>query len=368
MSNVQLATMESESALISTQSPEQMLELPADFGNKLTLHQESAVKNIVNTVRITSRDFVVNYGAEEQAILGKFADEMLKGKGTQEFGDAGQLLNEALSQISGYDTTCLEGKKGFFAKLFDNSKKQLERIRLQYQTVDQKIETIVKELVQKRKELSKLYDDFETLFEANKQTCQYLTFVIYAGEIALKKAENDLLEMQTKPSRNPQDIQDFSDAINRFSRRLYDLKVSRTISIMLAPQIRSIQKSAEQVSESLQTAINTSIPLWKTQMAIALGIKTTKAGLNTATAVKEANNKMLTAVAEAGKDLAIETAQASQRGVVDIDAVREVNKTLVEALSESTRITREGLEERRKNEQKLKSLEITLNDTINKIK
>jgi len=140
------------------------------------------------------------------------------------------------------------------------------------------------------------------------------------------------------------------------------------MSLMLDPQIRSVQNSAEQISESLQTAINTSIPLWKTQMALALGIKATKTSLDTVNAVRDANNKMITAVAQAGKNLTIETAEAIQRGIVDIDTVRNVNKTLVEALSESTRITREGIEKRRENEQKLKNLENLLSDTIKQIK
>lgn len=367
MDNTQVA-VQNENMAISAQQPTQMLELPADYGSSLAPAQLATVHQLANSVKISSRDFVVSYGAEEQATLGKFADAMLKGKGSQELGETGQLLNDALGQISGYDMSCIEGKKGFFAKLFDNPKKQIERIRMQYQTVDQKIESIVKQLSIKRQEISKVYDDFEGLYNANKKTYQYLTLVIYAGEIALKNAQKELENMQRIVNVDPQDVRDFSDDIERFSRRLYDLKVSRTISIMLAPQIRSVQRSAERVGDSIQAAINTSIPLWKTQMAIALGIKTTQSGLDAARTVTDVNNKMLMAVAQAGKTLAVESAEASQRGVVDIDTVREVNKTLVEALTESTRITREGIEERKKNEQELKELENTLTDAVKKIK
>ena len=359
-----------EAVETNAQQPAQLLELPERYGERLAPQERVQVENLISKIDVTNRDFVTSYGAEQQTTLGNFAKEMLSGRGSQEIGETGELLNSAMNQIKEYDGGVDKGdeKPRLFGKLFQNPKKRLEKIRDSYKSVDQKIEIIVSELANKKVAISKVYDDFEILFASNKETYQYLSVIIYAGEQALSKANNRLEEMQKDSAIDPQDIRDFSDDINRFGKRLYDLKMTRAIAISLSPQIRSVQKSAQQVEDSISTAINTSIPLWKTQMAIALGIKTVQAGLDAANQVTDVTNQMFLAVSQAGKELAIESAKAGQRGVVDIETVRQVNQNLIESLTESTRITQEGIKLRKDNEKELKGLEESLCEEIKKIK
>lgn len=354
-------------ATTQTTVPMEMLALPSNYGQRLSPQMQTQVKSLVNSINIQNKDFVSAYGVEQQTTLGKFAETMLEGQSSKAIGETGELLNQAMNQINGYDANCGEGK-GFFAKMFSNPKKRIQQIRDNYKTVDKKIELIVQELSRKRQEISRIYDEFESLFLANKESYEYLTVVIYAGEIALENERQKLANMQKDPDADPQDVRDYADAVNRFDKRLYDLKLTRAIAINLAPQIRTVQKSAQQVDDTIGTAINTSIPLWKTQMAMALGIKTVQAGLDAANQVTDVTNKMFLAVSEAGKNLAIESAKANERGVVDIETVRKVNENLIESFKESTRITTEAIEKRKNDATELKNLETSLATAIRNIK
>lgn len=359
--------LKQEEMTVSLQ-PEELLNLPYDYEERMTPEAKRQVQSLAAKIDIKSRDFVINYGAEQQATLGKFADTMLSGRDSEEMGEVGELLNVAMDQIKKYNSGLDGEKKRVFGRAFSKSKNKVEQIRDNYKTVDKKIEVIVQELSRKRMLLSKVYDDFSSLFDSNRETYEYLATIIYAGEIAQKEAEEKLEEMQCNPNMDPQDIRDFSDDINSFSERLHDLKLTRAISISLAPQIRSVQRNAERLERSITTAINTSIPLWKTQMALALGIRTVRSALDAKNNVDDVTNQMFLAVFQAGKDLSIETAQASQRGVVDIETVRKVNQNLVEALSESTRITREGIEKRKQESMELEQLETSLVEAIKNIR
>ena len=359
--------LKQEEMTVSLQ-PEELLNLPANYEERMTLEAKRQVRDLAAKIDIRSRDFVINYGAEQQTTLGKFADTMLSGRDSKEMGEVGELLNTAMDQIKNYNSGLDGEKKGFFGRVFSKSKNKVEQIFDNYKTVDKKIEVIVQELSRKRMMLSKVYDDFNSLFDSNRETYEYLATIIYAGEIAQKEAEEKLEEMQGNSDMDPQDIRDFSDDINSFSERLHDLKLTRAISISLAPQIRSVQRNAERLERSITTAINTSIPLWKTQMALALGIKTVRSALDAKNNVDDVTNQMFLAVSQAGKDLSIETAQASQRGVVDIETVRKVNQNLVEALTESTRITREGIEKRKQESIELEQLETSLVKAIKNIR
>lgn len=350
----------------TTAVPMDMLALPDNYGERLSPQMQNQVRNLVSSINIMNKDFVSSYGAEQQTTLGKFADSMLEGQSSKAIGETGELLNQAMNQINGYDMNC--EPKGFLAKLISNPKKRIEQIRDNYKSVDKKIEVIVQELSRKQQEISRVYDEFESLFVSNKETYEYLTIFIYAGQVALEEEKKKLADMQEDPNADPQDVRDYDDAVNRFDKRLYDLKLTRAIAISLAPQIRTVQKSAQQVNDTIKTAINTSIPLWKTQMAMALGIKTVQAGLDAANQVNDVTNRMFLSVSEAGKNLAIESAKANQKGVIDIETIRKVNQNLIESFAESTKITTEAIETRKKNSEELKQLETDLITAIRNIK
>ena len=161
-----------------------------------------------------------------------------------------------------------------------------------------------------------------------------------------------------------QKASDFNDDIIRFERRLYDLKLTRTMAIQQAPQIRNIQKSADEVSESIKTTIVTAIPLWKSQMAVALGMQAVREGLNAVNAVKNATNAMLIANSQMNKQLALESAKAVERGVVDIETINVVNQNLIDSLSGSYEIAQKAITAREEGAKKLRENEIELKNAI----
>lgn len=382
MENNLTQTMEN-TTLTNTQpvQPAQLLELPNNYGATLAPDVKKQVYELAERINIRDRDFVTNYGTEQQVKLGKFADLMLTGHSTQEFGETGDLVENAMKQIKGYEVNinCFdkedEGeKKGFLSRLLSGRtpKKTLEQkvqeLRDSYATADEKIQIIVKQLSDKKRQVSKVYDDFDTLFDSNKEAYEYLTVIIYAGELGVQKANEQLAIMQQEPTIDPMDIRDLADDIERFNARLYDLKMTRSIAMTLAPQIRSLQKAAQQTEDSIQKTITLAIPMWKTNMAMALGIQTVKQGLDASNMVNDVTNQMFVAISQAGRDLTVEAAKASQRGILDIETVRTVNQNLITALTESMEVTRQGIEIRQQNEQELRELEITLKKAITSVK
>ena len=218
-------------------------------------------------------------------------------------------------------------------------------------------------------ELAQVSRNFDVMYDANRAMYEFLTMLIYAGEQVLEEEKQKLEAMikETESSDDEMEMQrasDYKDDIIKFERRLYDLKLSRTIAIQQAPQIRNIQKSADEVSESIKTTIVTTIPLWKNQMAIALGMQTVREGLNAVNAVKDATNAMLIANSEMNKQLTLEAAQAVERGVVDIATINKVNQNLIDSLSGSYEIAQKAINDRAEGAKQLQANEAELKKAI----
>lgn len=343
----------------------QQLELPDNFMENLAPRAQQQINAMAQSIDITDKDKVMVFGAEQEATLSKFADNMLKGAGSSAIGEAGKMLDDVMANLRGYEAVC-DGKKGIFS-FFRKQKNYIESIKDKYTKTDMKISTIVESLNQKDLEIKRISREFDGMFEENKRAYVYLTSVIAAGEIAEQDAKNKLELMQSNPNSDPQDIRDYAEAINRFNRRLYNLKLCRALAISTAPQIRNVQNSADRVSESIHQAITISIPAWKTQMAIALGMRTVRTGLDIVNSVNETTDALILAVSNEGKALSIESAKAQERGVINIETLRAVNNNLIEAITESSRIAKEAIEERAKNSDELKQLETSLQMAIKNV-
>lgn len=361
-SQEQLTPQPVEAQLSAPASPAQQLEIPSNYVANLAPREQQQIQVMAKSIDITDKQMVQAFGAEQEATLSKFADTMLKGSGSAAIGEAGVLLDDVMTNLRGYEETC-EGKKGILG-LFKRSKNYIETIKDKYTKVDTKIGTIVQALTTKDQEIKRISREFDGMFEENKKAYLYLTDVIAAGEIAEQDAKQKLSVMQTEVNVDPQDIRDFSEAINRFDRRLYNLKLCRALAISTAPQIRNVQNSADRVSESIHQAITISIPAWKTQMAIALGMRTVRTGLDIVNSVNETTDALILAVSNEGKALSIESAKAQERGVINIETLRTVNNNLIEAITESSRIAREAVEERARNSEELKTLETSLQTAL----
>lgn len=346
----------------------QQLSLPATYGQRMTPEIARKVSDLKASIDVHDKGKVVAYGREEQASIGKFYDSILQGVGTKEVGEAGELLTSVIGDINGYNVTCNKEEKGMFGFL-RKQKSKIQTLQTKYKSLSANMDTVVKELEKKDLALGQVSRNFDVMYDENREMYEFLTMVIYAGEQALLDEKQKLEVMQKEAEENGdlmevQKASDFNDDILRFERRLYDLKLSRTVAIQQAPQIRNIQKSADEVSESIKTTIVTSIPLWKSQMAIALGMQVVRDGLNAVNTVRNATNEMLIRNSQMNKELALEVSQAVERGIIDIETINIVNKNLIESFSGSYEIVQKAITEREEGAKQLQANETELKNAI----
>lgn len=347
---------------------QQELSLPATYAQRMTPEVARRVSDLKASIDMHDKGKVIAYGREEQASIGKFSDSILQGVGTTEVGEAGELLTRVIGDINGYKAVCNKEDTGFFAFL-RKQKSKIQTLQTKYKSLADNMDTVVKELQKKDMALSQVSRNFDVMYDENRSMYEFLTMVIYAGEQALEEEKQKLAVMQQEAQSSGdlmevQKASDFNDDIVRFERRLYDLKLTRTMAIQQAPQIRNIQKSADEVSESIKTTIVTAIPLWKSQMAVALGMQVVREGLNAVNAVKDATNAMLIANSQMNKQLALEAAQAVESGVIDIETINTVNQNLIDSLSGSYEIAQKAITSREEGAKQLHANEAELKDAI----
>jgi len=347
---------------------QEQLMLPIDYTTNMTPEIARKVEALKATIDVHDRRKVIAYGREQQASIGKFADSILQGVGNSELGEAGDLLAKVMGEINGYSADVNGKERGLFG-FFKKQKSKLQMLQAKYRSLAENINIVVKDLQKKDFALQKVSSNLEVMYEENCKLYEFLTIVIYAGERALEEEKQKLIVMQGQAQRsnNPmeaQKVSDFSDDIRRFEKRLYDLKISRTIAMQQAPQIRLIQKGSDEMSESIKNTIVTAIPLWKTQMAMALGMQTIKEGLGAVGAVKDATNAMLVANAQQNKQLTEQMAQAAEKGIVDIDTINKVNQDLVETLAGSCGIAQKAITRREEEAKKLQESEAELKAAV----
>lgn len=354
--------MEVQENVLQTQ-----LNLPASYKENLTPAVAEKIAALKATIDVHDKNKVISYGREEQAHLGKFADSVINGVATKDVGEAGEVLTKAIAEINGYNATC-EGKGGLFSFL-TKQKTKLKTLQTKYQSLSKNMDGIVKDMQEKDKALERVSREFDAMYEENKRTYEFLTMVIYAGEQALEDEKANLSAMQVEAEQSGdmakiQEVSDYKDDIIRFERRLYDLKLSRTMAINRAPQIRNIQKSADEVSESIKTTIVNAIPLWKSQMADALGMKIVKEGANAVNAVKDATNALILANAKMNKEMTLEAAKAAERGIIDIETLNTVNQTLIDTFSGVYEIAQKAITDRAEGAKQLQKNEAELKEAI----
>lgn len=347
---------------------QQELAIPASYERRMTPELARRVNQLKASIDMHDKGKVIAYGREEQAQIGKFSDSILQGVGTKEVGEAGELLTKVIGDINGYNAACAKENTGLLGFL-RKQKSKIQSMQTRYKSLADNMNTVVKDLQAKDMALSQVSRNFDAMYADNQAMYEFLTMVIFAGEQALQEEKVKLQKMQQEADASGdlmevQKVSDFKDDIVRFERRLYDLKLTRTIAIQQAPQIRNIQKSADEVSESIKTTIVTAIPLWKSQMAIALGMQTVRDGLNAVNAVKDATNAMLIANSQLNKQLTLEAAQAVERGVVDIETVNTVNQNLIESLTGSYEIAQKAITAREEGAKQLQANEAELRNAI----
>lgn len=330
--------------------------------------ERQAVDNYMKSIDVTNNTSIMKFGADSQSKIAGFSENILKSTMTKDSGAVGDLLIDLSGKLKGFDST-LEGKGGLFG-LFQSARKKIDNIKNKYSSLDKVIQGVEKQLVSHKNQMVKDIEMFDKLYKENWEHYKEVCLYIIAGEKKLEELKTvDLPNLQAKAQQTNEqmDIQavnDLQSAITRFEKRLYDLKTTKTIAVQTAPQIRLIQNNDMQLADKIESSIFTAIPLWKSQFVIALGLSNAQQALEAQKAVSDVTNEMLRKNSEMLKQGTIEIAKESERSVVDIETLVEVNNNLISTIDSVIEIQRQGQEKRTQGEKELQRLE---NDLKNKL-
>ncbi len=344
--------------------------------NKLTDLEKQAIDSFLEKLDPTNTAQLLQYGASAQTNISKFSDNVLAEVKTKDTGEVGDLLASLVSEIKGFnsDTASITSEpKGLFG-MFNSAKKQFDKILAKYNKVEVNIDKIEKMLESQKLTMLKDIATFDTMYEKNLEYFKQLSLYIIAGEKKLEELNNVTLpELQRKAEEtndqlDAQAVRDMSDTINRFEKKLYDLKTTRIISIQMAPQIRLIQNNDSELINKIQSSLINTIPLWKNQVVIALGIANSKKALDTQKKVTDLTNDMLKANSEILKQGTVQIAQESERAVVDIETLQKTNSDLIETIDSLIQIHSEGKAKRLAAEGELVKIESELKNKLLEVK
>ena len=338
----------------------------------LSPEEQKMVNDFAEKIDITNSQMVLQYGAASQKKLSDFSETALSRVKTKDMGETGELITNLISELQGFDATT-EQPKGIFG-FFKKTSNSIEQLKTRYDSADKNVERIKAQLEDHQVTLMKDITMLDKMYELNLVYFKELTMYILAGKKKLAEVRaNDLKAAQEKAQRTqlPEDAQaarDLADQCDRFEKKLYDLELTRNISIQMGPQIRLIQSNDTMMAEKIQTTIVNTIPLWKNQMVLALGLAHTQKAMQAERAVTDMTNDLLKKNADALKMGTIETAKESQRGVVDIETLQQTNKSLIETLDELNKIQSEGRAKRAAAEQELTRIEDELKTKMMEIR
>ena len=327
----------------------------------LSPEEQKMVQDFAEKIDLTNSQMILQDGAASQKKLSDFSDSALSRVRTKDMGETGELITQLIGELKGFDATA-ENQKGFLG-FFKKKSNELEALKVKYDKADVNVERIKAQLEDHQVTLMKDIAMLDKMYQLNLVYFKELTMYILAGKKKLAEVRaNDLKAAQEKAQRTqlPEDAQaarDLADLCDRFEKKLYDLELTRNVSIQMGPQIRLIQSNDTMMAEKIQTTIVNTIPLWKNQMVLALGIAHSQQAMQAERAVTDATNELLKKNAATLKQGTIEIAKESERGIVDIETLQQTNKQLIETLDELNKIRADGKAKRANAEQELGRIE-----------
>lgn len=317
------------------------------------------VNDFAQKIDIENTNQILQYGAGTQKKMADFSDTALENVRTQDLGEVGDLISSVVGELKDFDA---EEEKGFFG-FFKKQSNKIETMKNRYAKAEVNVQKITDALEQHQVRLLKDSAMLDKLYEQNLNYFKELTMYILAGKKKLSQVrEGQLRELEEKAAASglPEDAQaakDLDSKCNRFEKKLHDLELTRTISMQTAPQIRLIQNNDTTMVEKIQTTIVNTIPLWKSQMVLALGIAHSTEAAKAQREVTDLTNELLKKNAEALHMASVETARESERGVVDIETLKKTNAELIQTLDDVMKIQKEGREKRQAAEVEMRRME-----------
>ena len=349
------------------QSPAQVAPETAAPGldeSQLTEAEKKAIEDFIQKVDVTNPDHVLLFGADAQKRIADFSQTALDAVKTQDTGEVGNMLVNLVAELKGFQKDSEEPKG--LAKLFAKGEDKITRMKARYNKVSANVDSIAGSLDGYQTQLLKDVAMFDRLYDQNSDYFHQLTLYIIAGDKKLAQVRaTDLKALQEKAAlsgdaMDAQKANDLAAQCDRFEKKLYDLKLTRQVSIQMAPQIRLLQNNDSLLVERIQSTLSNTLPLWKSQMVLALGMHHSQQALQAQTAVTDMTNELLRKNAEALKIGTIQTAKEAERGIIDIETLVQTNQDLIDTINEVMSIQSEGRAKRIEAEKTLYNMEAEL--------
>ncbi|GJN63430.1 MAG TPA: toxic anion resistance protein [Candidatus Faecalibacterium intestinipullorum] len=338
---------------------------------KLSAEEQAMVDAFAEKIDITNSQQVLQYGSACQKKIGDFSEAALSKVSTKDLGEVGDMITDLVTELKNFDAS--EEEKGFLG-FFKKKANQMEQLKTRYNKAETNVENIQAMLESHQVQLLKDIAMLDKMYELNMAYFKELSMYILAGKKKLAEVRAGALQQamdKAKASGLPEDAQaarDLADQCERFEKKLYDLELTRNISLQMGPQIRLLQNNNTMMAEKIQSTIVNTIPLWKNQMVLALGLAHSQQAMEAQRAVTNMTNDLLKKNAEALKLGTLETARETQRGVVDIETLQQTNKSLIETLDELNKIQSEGRAKRAAAQQELTRIEDELKQKMMEIR
>ena len=334
---------------------------------QLTPEEIKQVDEFVKQIDISNSQAIMNYGVGTQKKMADFSEKAIDNVRTKDMGEVGDMIAGLVTELKNFDVD--EQEKGL-KKIFKKSANRVIELKARYNKVEANVQTISDELERHQVTLMKDVEVLDRMYELNLNYYKELSMYILAGKKKLDEVrKTKLVELQQKAEKSglPEDAQaaqDMASLCDRFEKKIHDLELTRTIAMQTGPQIRMVQSSDTMMAEKIQSTIVNTIPLWKNQMVIAIGIEHSAQAAKAEREVNDMTNSLLRKNADALKVATIEAAKESERGIVDIETLKHTNETLISTLDEVLVIQKEGKEKRRVAEAELNDIENQLREKL----
>ena len=358
-----------ENILMMTKDEEQAInQLAVLDKTEFSETQLAEIEKMANSIDMNDSTAIIQYGASTQKKVADFADSALGSVKTNDLGEVGNMVAKLVGELEVFNEE-IEGGKGLKA-LFKKAQKNIVVLKAKYEKAEKSVNSIVENLDDHQVTLLKDIAVLDELYEKNHEYFKEISLYIVAGKQKLEEARNvTLAELQRKAEETgaPEDAQkanDFAAQCDRFEKKIYDLELTRMVAVQMAPQIRMVQNNDNMMSEKIQSTIVNTIPLWKSQMIIALGLAHSEEALKAERAVTDVTNDLLKRNAEKLHQSTVAIAEESERGIIDIETLTHTNQELIATLDEVRDIQEKGHQKRIEAEQELGRIEGELKNKL----
>lgn len=338
--------------------------------NVLTEEERKMAEQFARQIDLTNSTMILQYGAGTQKKMADFSETALDNVRTKDLGEVGNLLGSVVQELRDFDE---EEEKGFFG-IFKKQAYKLQSLKTKYASAEANVNQICKVLEGHQVQLMKDIAVLDKMYELNLTYFKELTMYILAGKKKLREVqETELADMRMKAQRSglaedAQAARDLEAMCQRFEKKIHDLELTRMVSIQTAPQIRLVQNNDTIMAEKIQSTIVNTIPLWKSQMVLALGVAHSRQAAEAQREVTDMTNELLKKNAETLKMATVETAKESERGIVDMETLKTTNESLISTLDEVMQIQAEGRQKRQEAEVEIRKMEQELKEKLLQIR